>query len=101
MCLDRLSRCEVAARRPARARGGGLFRRRVAVGLRARGVQPCANGTSKTMSTVVGAAYDWLEDRLEDSLERAVGTWADWVRHSLLLKICLCITACVGSYYFY
>ena len=25
------------------------------------------------MSTVVGAAYAWLEDRLEDSLERAVG----------------------------
>ena len=25
------------------------------------------------MSAVVGAAYDWLEDRLEDSLDRAVG----------------------------
>jgi di/tricarboxylate transporter len=27
--------------------------------------------------------------------------WQDWVRYSSLLKLLLCITACVGSYYFY
>lgn len=27
--------------------------------------------------------------------------WQDWVKYSAALKVLLCITACVGSYYFY